>query len=321
MLPKVSVIVPVYNRATLIGRCLDSIFATGYDNLETLVVDDGSSDGGLGVVNEYAARHSFGIRILTHAGNKHGGVSASRNLGIREATGDYICFLDSDDVMLPGRFTYAIEILKAYPELDGVYEAAEIFSDQNERICLVAPGDETAFESLAKQEFEPRGLIHTGGILVRRSLFEKSGLFDSQRWVGEDIHLWLRMFAVGRLVPGRMTKPVVRYYKHSGNTSGYDVAQVELDVLASVYKWARRRGIKEKKLRYLSDKYMTLFYYYLSQTRSNRGGIMKEMSLLAKTFARFPRCLKDRQYVANLYRLVNRSPLSFQPYSVPPRQK
>lgn len=305
---KVSVIVPIYNRAPFIERCIKSILLAGYENIELLVVDDGSHDGSLELIREIESNCPRMVRVLTHPDCTNRGVSASRNLGIDSATGDYICFLDSDDLMLPGRFDTAVGILDAYPSIDGVYEAAEVFSDIEESVSMLTPGGEMDFSMLGEIDFEPTGMIHTGGILVRRSIFNKAGFFDTNRWVGEDIHMWLCMFAVGRLVPGLTKKPVVRYYKHSGNTAGFDVALVELDVIADVYKWARSRNVEKRKLRYLAQKYWALFYYYLSMERKEGLGFRKEANLLMHAFRHFPGDIFDRQYLANLYRLVIRAP-------------
>src|SRR5438874_2268449 len=93
-MPLFSVIIPAYNRATLIGQTLDSVFAQNRNDMEVIVVDDGSTDGTLDIVARYGDR----VRILQQS-NK--GPGAARNAGLRAATGDYVAFLDSDDVWFP----------------------------------------------------------------------------------------------------------------------------------------------------------------------------------------------------------------------------
>lgn len=302
MQSKVSVIVPVFNRSSLVTRCLNSILSSGYPDVEILVIDDGSTDYSSKVIDGFVADYPQIARNLTHPSRQHLGVSASRNLGINAATGRYICFLDSDDVMLPGRFDLSINILDTYPSIDGVYEAAEVVSSDNEVIAFLGPGEEAAFDVLENYEFEPENFIHTGGILVRRGLFERCGLFDTNRWVGEDIHMWLRMFAVGKLVPGQVRRPVVRYYKHPDNTKGYEVSKIELEVLASVYRWARDKNIPRQKLAYFFNKHSSLFYFYLSEARKNRSGIKTECDLLLRAFWQFPQLAISHHYWANLSR-------------------
>ncbi len=93
--PKISVIVPVYNTAPYLRRCLDSVTGQSYRNLEILLVDDGSTDGSGGICDEYAARDGR-IRVK-HQPNR--GLSTARNAGLEEAEGLYICFVDSDDAI------------------------------------------------------------------------------------------------------------------------------------------------------------------------------------------------------------------------------
>jgi len=301
----VSVILPVYNRALFLRRSISSILEAGYECIEVLIVDDGSCDGSLELAKEFEYSHPEKFRVFIHPHHANLGVSASRNLGIKSAKGRYICFLDSDDVMLPGRFDVAVCILDKYSEIDGVYEAAEVFSDENECIATLVPGKRVDFEKQREIYPEPIGMISTGGILVRRDIFQKTGFFDVNRWVGEDIHMWFRMLTLGKLVPGS-DLPVVRYYKHSGNTSGFDVADVELGVVADVYRWSRFRSIEKTKIEYLVRTYKSLLYHYLSEVRKSKKSIRLEFRLLVHPMIYFNRCIFDRNYIANLYRLLIR---------------
>ena len=93
---RLSIIIPMYNCAIVIERCLDSI-EVGPD-MEVIVVDDGSNDNGSDVVRHYMEHHSY-VRLLR---KENGGVSSARNVGIEAATGNYIMFIDADDYLVPG---------------------------------------------------------------------------------------------------------------------------------------------------------------------------------------------------------------------------
>ena len=95
MREKISVIVPVYNGQDYIERCLQSIINQTYKNLEIIIVDDGSEDNSLNIINKIKATEDRLIII----NNKHSGVSAARNSGIENATGDWIIFVDGDDTL------------------------------------------------------------------------------------------------------------------------------------------------------------------------------------------------------------------------------
>lgn len=98
--PIISTIIPLYNAEKYIARCLDSILAQDMDagKLEIIVVDDGSTDGGAAIVDRYATKHSD-IRLIKQA---NGGVSSARNRGLKEASGDYVHFVDADDALIVG---------------------------------------------------------------------------------------------------------------------------------------------------------------------------------------------------------------------------
>ena len=97
MPPKISVIVPVYKVEQYLPRCLDSILAQSYDNLEIICVNDGSPDNSLAILEQYAARDSR-IRVISR---ENGGLSAARNTGLDAATGELLMFVDSDDFLKP----------------------------------------------------------------------------------------------------------------------------------------------------------------------------------------------------------------------------
>lgn len=95
--PLISIIIPVYNVAPFLHRCLDSVLHQTYPNLEIILIDDGSTDNSPAICDEYASEYS-NIRTIHKA---NGGVSIARNLGINEAKGEYISFIDSDDTVEP----------------------------------------------------------------------------------------------------------------------------------------------------------------------------------------------------------------------------
>ena len=104
----VSVIIPVYNTATYLPACLDSILAQSYTDYECLLIDDGSTDGSSDICDAYARKDS---RI--HAFHRpNGGVSAARNQGVEEAQGDWICYVDSDDTVSPDYLSHLVSLIQ-----------------------------------------------------------------------------------------------------------------------------------------------------------------------------------------------------------------
>jgi glycosyltransferase involved in cell wall biosynthesis/SAM-dependent methyltransferase len=114
--PLVSVILIFFNAAKFFDEAVQSVFAQSYTHWELLLVDDGSTDCSTRVARSYAERFPKQVRYLKHSGHVNRGMSASRNLGIRHARGQYIALLDADDVWLPNKLRYQVEIVTRHPE-------------------------------------------------------------------------------------------------------------------------------------------------------------------------------------------------------------
>lgn len=106
----VSVVVPVYNVAAYLPECLQSILAQDHEKLEVILIDDGSTDGSGALCDEFAARDNR-VRVIHQ---KNGGAAAAKNAGLRAATGEYLSFVDSDDVLEPGAYSHMIGLLEEY---------------------------------------------------------------------------------------------------------------------------------------------------------------------------------------------------------------
>ena len=114
--PLISVVIIFLNAERFIAEAIESVFGQNYDDWELLLVDDGSSDVSSTIARRYTEQHPEKVYYFEHAGHANRGMSASRNLGIRHARGQYIALLDADDVWLPKKLEYQVEILSRYPE-------------------------------------------------------------------------------------------------------------------------------------------------------------------------------------------------------------
>src|SRR2546430_5045550 len=198
---KVSVVIPTYNRARVVGEAIDSALAQTHERLEVIVVDDGSTDD--------TAERVGGRRDprLHYVRREHAGVSSARNAGIAAATGDLVSFLDSDDLWKPEKIETEVAALARHPEAGGV------FSDLEKREgATVVPSfmrRTRVFSRLLGGRAFPEGLllpswalylcllqeipIKTPALTVRRSALERVGGFD-ERWTSsEDWEFLLRL--------------------------------------------------------------------------------------------------------------------------------
>lgn len=193
----VSVVIPAYNREILILPTLDSIRSQTLAPAEVLVIDDRSTDSTVRVVEEYAALHpGFPVRCLVQGKNQ--GVSAARNRGIREASGEWIAFLDSDDMWEPHHLKTLADARDA-SGAEVVFACARGYSDTDPSVSERTWG--WRFQSTDEVlRYLIKGChILPSALMMKRDLLLKAGLFDEEPAIqhAEDLDLWLRLGAEG----------------------------------------------------------------------------------------------------------------------------
>src|SRR5689334_8794235 len=114
--PLVSVVLIFLNEERFLSEAIDSVLVQTYSNWELLLVDDGSVDGSSRIAKQYAEQNTERVRYVEHPGHENRGMSASRNLGIQNASGEFIAFLDADDVWLPNKLRRQLAILSEHPD-------------------------------------------------------------------------------------------------------------------------------------------------------------------------------------------------------------
>jgi len=196
--PSVSVIIPTYNRAALVRRAAASALAQTYGDFEVLVVDDGSTDATLEALGPFLSR----IKFLRAPENR--GVSAARNLGIAAARGEWLAFLDSDDLWLPDKLARQMAYLATHPDLLWC-QTEEIWVRRGVRVnpprSCRKEGGRIFLQSLE------RCLVSPSAVILHRRLLEDHGGFDETLPVAEDYDLWLRL--AWRHPVGLLPEPLV----------------------------------------------------------------------------------------------------------------
>lgn len=225
--PLISVIIPAYNAAGSIARALDSVLSQGFEDLEIIVVNDGSPD----TAELEAILEPYPGNYVTQ---ENQGAGAARNTGVRNARGEYLAFLDADDYWLPNYLNLQMEVLRQ-SGTDAVYcDALFVGSPalEGKTYFELAPSRcEVSPESLLAVDV---GIITSGVIATRRSVLE-TGLFDEHIRRGQDFDLWLRMaqkgfkFACNRRV-------LLHYTVSDSGLSGDTVSQLRrrLDLLQTI---------------------------------------------------------------------------------------
>lgn len=187
----VSVIIPTYNRAGIIRRTIESVLAQTYQNLEIIIVDDASKDNTEEVVK---AIEDERIRYVPNA--KNHGASITRNNGVEAAKGEYVAFLDSDDVWLPDKIELQLPLLYNHPHPEKVVGYTQVTNDEGVSISVMPDRGKKQEEPVADYLFVKRGLIQTGTLMMPRNLALtmpfKPGIVPY-----EDMDLCLRLDAAG----------------------------------------------------------------------------------------------------------------------------
>lgn len=207
--PRVTVVIPTYNRADLLIESVESVLRQSYRDLEIVVCDDGSTDDTVACVEGLESR----IRYLglPHTGRP----GAPRNRGIEAARGELIAFLDDDDLWEPGKLARQIEVL----DRDGlslVYTDRRLLFGDGSRSAPIAtpdpPGPDRLLDLVLGGQFPS---VCT--VLMHRSLLRQVNGFDETLVTGEDLDLWLRLGRIARA--GRVPEPLVLVRRRTGTLS------------------------------------------------------------------------------------------------------
>ncbi len=201
--PRVSVVVPVYNRVAWVSRALDSVLGQDYPDLELIVVDDGSTDG----THRRLAAYGDAIRVVRQ-GNR--GVSAARNIGVASASGALIAFLDSDDCWLPGKLERQVAFMTARPDVQ-ICQTEEIWIRNGVRV-----NPRRRHRKPSGWIFEPSlalCLVSPSAVMMTRGLWDEMGGFDTSLPACEDYDLWLRVSV--RYPVHLLPEPLIE--KHGGH--------------------------------------------------------------------------------------------------------
>lgn len=226
--PLVSVIIPFFNREKFLGEAVESVLGQTATDWELILVDDGSTDHSRRIAEEFVRRHPEKIRVAAHPDGRNRGASAARNLGIGQARGEYLTFLDSDDVLLPDALERELRAFAANPAADAVCGTLECWyswspdAGRGERDFPVDLVLET--EKLYRP---PALLIHNlraGGrkpgidcVMLKTEFARRHGVFaENYRHAWEDQVFWAKVSLHGQIYV--MDALLARYRQHPAST-------------------------------------------------------------------------------------------------------
>lgn len=226
-MPKVSIIIPAYNAAKHIKSTIDSVLAQTYSDFELVVVDDGSTDETVEILRSYGDRIRW-----TQA--HHKGQASAVNMGISISKGEYLAYLDADDLLPPNKLAVQIEYFEKNPNVEFVYSDMYYTTPQLGTILIKSqPID--PFRLLQRCYISRITVIH------KRSCVDKVGLFDAMLTGSDDWDMWVRMSEKCRM--GYVPQPLAEYRIHGQNTSHTRKRPL------NHYRWSRMNILQRACLR------------------------------------------------------------------------
>ena len=268
--PQVSVVMPAYNVARFILESVESCLAQSFRDLQLIVVDDGSVDG---TVDRLLAVKDPRLQVIQQA---NGGSSSARNSGIELAAGEYIGFLDADDLWSPNKLEVHISFLEQHPEVDLTFSRSELIDEDGNATGRTSArvSGEVSFQDLVKENVVNNG----SAVVMRRKALDLAGRFDAELKACVDWDLWLRVamlrprntFCVG----GVLTK----YRMRSGQiTKDWRRMEAEWNKM-----FAKVRNAAGAKVDVVGKEARARFYRYLAYIAYENGDYANSFRLLRR---------------------------------------
>jgi glycosyltransferase involved in cell wall biosynthesis len=238
--PQVSIILPTYNRAKLLRGAINSVLAQGYPCWELIVWDDGSTDDSGSLVR------SLGDPRIKYFWGENKGAAAARNQAFAVASGEYVAFLDSDDIWVENKLEEQMRVLVEHQEIEALFgdflnidvetgEQRRTFEEYSDTLALLLVeriGDQLfLIRDGLPQVLAIENFIATDTVIARRSVIEKAGRFCENLRNSEDFELWWRM-GLTETVFAYLNKVLLVRYKSSENLSGTSIDSCENTIQA-----------------------------------------------------------------------------------------
>ncbi len=240
----ISIIMPSFNSEKTISSSIESVLNQTYHNWELILIDDGSSDQTISIIQSYIHQDS---RIIFLQNQQNLGVSFTRNRGIAKASGNWIAFLDSDDQWHPDKLKKQVRVIERNPKVDLVYTGSSFFysSGRQSEYILQVPKS-ISYHTLLKQN-----VISCSSVLVKKALTEKYPMKRDE--MHEDYAVWLQILRDGYCAWG-INEPLLRY-----QLSDHSKSSNKKKAAIMTYKVYRFMGLNE----------LETFYYFSCYTWRN----------------------------------------------------
>lgn len=315
---KFSVIIPVYNVEKYVNRCIDSLLGQNYQNFEAILVDDGSTDNSL-LICRNREKQDNRIKVIQ---KPNGGVSSARNEGIKNATGEYLLFLDADDEFTSGLLDHCNEFIKTHDGVDAFnFSSTDCYESGEEIPADIFKSGEYPFDSGNKKAdffFKLLG----GGYLVSvcwRSCYKKDFLtenglfFDENHALAEDVLFYFQVFMLSKkyIETGYVG---CRHWQLAGSCCHKTVGEIKLNEVNEISR--KLKAFEESLgLNYFSEKHFFIHYWLIEKVAFGFIDLKKISN--AKKYATDEIYFRDEFYVENTKNALKHTRVTyneFRPY-------
>jgi glycosyltransferase involved in cell wall biosynthesis len=232
---KVSVIIPAYRAEKYLAEAIESILAQSFQKFELIIVDDGSNDRTNEIISYYVARDSRVIALKNHINL---GIAATRNHGLKKATGEYIAWQDADDISMPDRLQLQVDFLDHYPDVGIVGGRLEIFSGGSLIEVRKYPESDAELRKCI-YKYSP---IAQPSAMIRAEIFKVVGFYDPKLPPAEDLDMTFRIGAFNKLANLPVT--LIRYRISDSSATSTMSRKMELNSLKIRFKYASIDGFQ-----------------------------------------------------------------------------
>jgi len=253
--PKVSVVIPTYNRAYLLPRTIKSVLNQTFQDFELIIVDDGSTDNTKEVVEDFQKQDS---RIKYIWQENSGGPAKPKNTGIKNSKGEFLAFLDSDDEWLPEKLEKQLELFEKDKKL-GIVGCGAFYINDNTKKTIINRIKRCENKNYFINFLSGTFLGSSSSIIISKDVFNNIGLYDESFSVADDWDLYLRI--IPKYNFDFIDEPLFNYYIHDNNISGdcnaLKIAEENIKIInKNKEKYNNHLRIKSKILRSTGSFYL-----------------------------------------------------------------
>jgi len=269
--PLISVVIPTYNSENFIIKTLETVFSQTYNNYEVIISDDGSIDNTAGVVKSFFSKYPSRNKTLLI--NKHEGPGAARNKGIENASGDWVSFLDSDDLWNHNKLESVVGYILKNDDIDLVCHSLVAIDGSKETLMDPSKYFNNKIDPFLSIYRE--NCLYTSALTIKKSILYQAGLFDNILPSAQDYDLWLRLGMINKIKMGFIEDPLTTYINREGNIGSNVETRLQCMLEISRKYYAELKKVskvpKIEKIRFEGRIYSSVGLMFLRRKNISKG--------------------------------------------------